>query len=125
MALATQHFGSEHYKNGPANAFRHALWNYAIAKECTKWSKNYDRILCWTKNITDWHERAFFGQTLSGIMDFHNNKVGRSLFLEHRTSAFQTVIDVLLERTQGSTPITETTNLDELKNHLVHIRDED
>ena len=36
LTIATKYYGSLHYQNTPANAFRHAFWNYLIPKKCTK-----------------------------------------------------------------------------------------
>jgi len=44
LKISTEHYGRSHYQNTPANAFRHAFWNYLIAIKCTKWSKNSNRV---------------------------------------------------------------------------------
>ena len=123
LQLSTRHFGRAHYQNTPANAFRHAFWNFIIAKKCTKWSKNIKTVLKWTKNITDWHENAFRNRDLARKMDFHNNKVGREVFRKHSENTQEEVINLFIEMTKNSIKITEHSVL---KNHqltLVHLTD--
>ena len=54
--ISQKHFPNIHWKHNKANAFRHALWNVLIAKKSSVFSKNNEKILDWTKTITDWHE---------------------------------------------------------------------
>lgn len=119
--LSYHYYQRKHHENGPANAFRHALWNYLIVKKCTKWSKSKEKVLRWAKNITDWHEHAFPNRELARKMDLHNNEVGRSLFLEHENDDFDDVIEKLLKMTEASVYIKEAAVLKSLKNKLVHI----
>lgn len=124
LKTATQHFGRKHYQNGPANAFRHAYWNYLIAKYCTKWSKNDLKILEWTENITDWHENTFRNRPLARTMDFHNNAVGRKVFEENKETTINGACELLLQMTKASVKINSE---EEIKNNstiLVHITDD-
>lgn len=123
LAIATAHFGRQHYQNTPANAFRHAFWNYLIAKKCTKWSRSNTSVLTWTKNSTDWHENAFKNRALARKMDLHNNKVGRTLFSEHRKKTIDDVLLILIEMTKKSIRITDGTSLKKHQFSLVHITD--
>uniref|UniRef100_UPI0030D8F7B2 DUF6973 domain-containing protein n=1 Tax=unclassified Croceitalea TaxID=2632280 RepID=UPI0030D8F7B2 len=123
LSISNKYFGRLHYQNTPANAFRHAFWNFIIAKKCTKWSKNIKTVLKWTKNITDWHENAFRNRDLARKMDFHNNKVGREVFRTHSENTQEEVIHLFIEMTKNSIKITEHSVL---KNHqltLVHLTD--
>ncbi len=124
MAISTSHFGRKHYQNGPANAFRHALWNYLIAKKCTNKSKNTDRVLFWTKSITDWHEIAFANRDLAKRMDFHNNTIGRNVFLENPLQPLEKVIAHFLELTVQSIKINSDSDLTQYRLSLVHLTDD-
>ena len=115
MQISTEHYIKKHYLNGRANAFRHALWNYLIAKNCSEWSKNKGKVLEWTKNITDWHEFAFPNRKLARKMDLHNNEIGRRLFLKHEKES------VLKEMTKKSIFIDSDSDLTVLEKQLVHI----
>ncbi len=121
MAISTKLYGREHYKNGPANAFRHAFWNYLIAKKCFSWKKKVESVLTWTKKITDWHEAAFPNRELSRMMDLHNNEVGRFMFKECLTKLESQVVDTLREMTSDAVKINAKTDLTLLKNQLVYI----
>ena len=121
LSVSTQYFGRAHYQNTPANAFRHAFWNYLIAMKCTKWSKNISSILTWTKAITDWHEDAFRNRELARLMDLHNNAIGRSIFLNNHHKTIEEATSLLLNMTDTSVLIEHKDELHENALNLVHI----
>lgn len=121
MVISTKLYGREHYKNGPANAFRHAFWNYLIAKKCFSWKKKVESVLIWTKKITDWHEAAFPNRALARKMDLHNNEVGRFIFKESFTKLESQVVDTFREMTLNAVKIGSETDLALLKDQLVYI----
>ncbi len=123
LQISTEHYQKKHYLNGRANAFRHALWNYLIAKYCTKWSKNRDNARLWTKNITDWHEFAFSNEALTQKMDFHNNRIGRTFFMNYENESVSVVIEILKDKTKESLFINFSTDLKSAPNTLVHIEE--
>ncbi|MBT8188176.1 MAG: hypothetical protein HKP38_10725 [Croceitalea sp.] len=103
LAIANQHYGKAHHLDGQANAFRHALWNFLIAKRLDH--KNKERVLAWTKNITDWHERAFPNTKMARFMDTHNNKVGRKLFVMYTGKSKEEITQQLLHMAQNAKAI--------------------
>ncbi|WP_166522953.1 DUF6973 domain-containing protein [Flagellimonas ochracea] len=123
IKIATKNYGKLHHKNGRANAFRHAFWNYLIAKRCLKWANNYETVLSWAKRITDWHENAFPNNQLAKKMDFHNNAVGRMVFEQNLTTSEDEVLKLLKEMTKDSIKIDENSDLSMYKDQLVHIID--
>ncbi len=125
MSISGEHFQSKHFQNGKANAFRHGLWNILIAKRCLRHSSNFQKVLQWTKNITDWHEEAFFSHELPMKMDYHNNQVGRELLAIHKDKTENHLVEQLLELAGKAVKIDEKTALSELKNQLVYISDDD
>ena len=124
MKLSTEHFGRKHYQNGRGNAFRHALWNVLIAKYCHPVAASLERAVEWTKKITDWHEEAFFGKTLPMLMDYHNNKVGRSLFQGNSDWPQETFIEQLLQLTQEAVKVNQDSLLNQYQNQLIFISDD-
>ncbi|MDT0606129.1 DUF6973 domain-containing protein [Croceitalea rosinachiae] len=123
LQVSTQHFGTAHYQNTPANAFRHAYWNYLIARKCTKWSESNKKIMNWTSAITDWHENAFKNRPLARLMDLHNNKIGRTVFLNNSKQSTEKVLLIFLEMTKDSIKISKEEELPKNINNLVHITD--
>ena len=121
MRLSTEHYQREHYKNGPANAFRHALWNVLIARACLTWNQNEQQAMQWAKEITDWHEGAFPNQELAKKMDLHNNETGRTLFLKTQEKSLSEVVQELNKMTESSQFVDINTDLSPFKNQLVHI----
>lgn len=121
IRVSTKNYGKLHQKNGPANAFRHALWNYMIAKRCLKWATKETSVLDWAKQITDWHEDAFPNDALARRMDLHNNRVGRQIFQENPTISEADAIELFKKMTKESTKIDINSDLSQLKTQLVHI----
>jgi hypothetical protein len=74
-------YGNLHHEDNRTNAFRHALWNYLICKYCLKVAGSVEKAMSWTKKITDLHERLAPNEDLAKMMDLHNNRIGRELFL--------------------------------------------
>lgn len=122
MRLATHFYGRAHYRNGAANAFRHALWNYLIAHHCHKWRKNETKVLVWTTDITDWHEKAFINRDLARAMDLHNNSLGREAFKQHRTKDKAEVIALLRKWTAEARNIERTADIIQYPNNLVYLQ---
>ncbi|MEM9362734.1 MAG: hypothetical protein AAGA43_08870 [Bacteroidota bacterium] len=121
MKLSTKYFGRAHYENGPANAFRHALWNVLIASFCLRWSSNKDKLSNWAKKVTDWHEEAFVNQPLARAMDLHNNAVGRYLFSKNASALLEELVDILLDMTNQSVLVQSEKEIDPNQMSLVHI----
>ena len=76
LRISQREFPNTHGFNNKANAFRHALWNIFIAKQCSLFSKKSYEVILWTKEFTDWHEDFSPNEALPRIMDLHNNCIG-------------------------------------------------
>ncbi len=121
IAISTKNYGKLHHKNGPANAFRHAFWNYLIAKRCFNWQRNEEAVLVWAKKVTDWHEDSFPNKKLPREMDLHNNEVGRFIFVQNIEKSEQEIVELLKQMTLDSIKIEENSTLSDYKNRMVHI----
>ncbi len=121
ISISTKNYGKLHHKNGPANAFRHAFWNYLIAKRCFKWQKNEEVVLAWAKKVTDWHEDSFPNKKLPKTMDLHNNELGRFIFEQNTDKSEQEIIELLKQMALESIKIDRNSTLSEYKNQMVHI----
>ena len=73
LRISQKEFPNTHGFHNKANAFRHALWNIFIAKQCSLFSRKKHKIISWTKEFTDWHEDFSPNEELPRIMDLHNN----------------------------------------------------
>ena len=121
VALSYKLYNDAHHVNGPENAFRHALWNYLIARQCSKWTKNREALLTWTMHITDWHEQAFQNADLAKKMDLHNNAIGRKLYEEHPNMNIEELMKTLQKMTLASVLVTSTNELERVQENLAHI----
>lgn len=77
-------FGTKHRNHGKENAFRHALWNIIIAKNCYTSKGGVTNVIEWAEKITSIHEKMAPNKPLETAMDLHNNKVGLTLFEEEK-----------------------------------------
>lgn len=123
--ISQREFPKTHQLNGKGNAFRHALWNMMISKECSKWTKNKNKAITWAKTITDWHEELSPNEPLDKAMDLHNNKVGRELFkkLNDKYSKLNSdiLIDSLKEKLKSSVKTETIFEMDNYMEVLVYI----
>ncbi len=102
IRLADVHFGPTHRKNTPANAFRHGLWNWLIAKECSRRRTRMEKVLSWTERITDMHEKILPGSPMANAMDLHNNAVGRWYYTQDKTMGLEAGTDLFLDLAKTS-----------------------
>lgn len=124
IRLSNLHFKGQHHKHTPANAFRHALWNWLIAVECRKWTRSEQKILRWTTKITAMHEKILPGEPLANAMDHHNNAVGRVLYKRNKDLSLEKITDKLVTLTRQSAKIDSQAELTQLAtDQLVHIMD--
>lgn len=124
IAFANTHFGVSHRRNTPANAFRHALWNWLIAEGCYKRVKDVDEVLLWTEKITAMHEKILPGNTVSNAMDLHNNAVGRALFKSNFGSDIQSGVSLFLNLTERSVKVNSLEEINQMPaSQLVHLLD--
>ncbi len=119
-----KHFGKRHHRNSPANAFRHALWNYYIARECIKRDSRKILVLEWTQKITDWHEVFSKNDLLAREMDLHNNRIGRLLFEQDPKQKNDQIINLLKSKMMDSVKIMSIEDLSAVdKLNFVHLVD--
>ena len=123
MRISEQEFPGIHGKQNKANAFRHALWNVLIAKECARYSKNEATILQWTKNFTDWHEEFSPNEELPRFMDLHNNSVGREIYSKNNTSSEMEFIALVKELLNEAVQITSIHAIEKDSIQLVYLED--
>lgn len=121
IAVCDELYEKAHHKNGPENAFRHALWNALIVQQSLSRGLPLQRSLAWAKTITDWHEDFSPNSDLAKAMDLHNNKIGRELMAHFPTEEEDFLIAQLLKMVPLSRKRTEIKELENDTNYLVHI----
>lgn len=120
MKLCDRLFGKKHYQDNRENAFRHAYWNFLIAKKVFSSNNSVEKSLIWAKKITDLHERLAPNKALAQAMDFHNNQVGRNLFSNNpEENAVEKLQNLMNSAVKIKKP--DISTLD--KNQLVFIED--
>ena len=123
VELSNEHYGTLHHRNNQTNAFRHALWNYLIAKKCSRWRRNKRKAIRFAEKITDWHEEFSPNAPLEKEMDLHNNHIGRKLFIQENEESVEKFVEFLKERVENSQLIVSVEDIKEHSNSLVHIEE--
>ena len=121
--IAEKEFPGIHGKHNKPNAFRHALWNALISKACSRYSKNYDKIISWAKDVTDWHEELFVNDPLSRAMDLHNNEIGRRLFKSNSELSIKELTEKLLKDLNTSVQVESLEEISNATNEMVYLED--
>ncbi len=121
VKISNEHYGRLHHKNNATNAFRHALWNFLIAKKCSKWRRNTRKAIRFAEKITNWHEEFSPNEPLEKEMDLHNNLIGRKLFIISEELPLDEVIVRLKNKVENSKRIENVEDLEKYSNDLVHI----
>ncbi|MDX1313885.1 MAG: hypothetical protein R3356_00165 [Eudoraea sp.] len=105
VAECNLQYGKEHHRNTAANAFRHALWNYYIARACYGQNTKMEKVLQWAEKFTDWHEDFSKNPPLARKMDLHNNGVGRILFEKEPNLSQEDLIGILRSKAVASVKV--------------------
>ena len=123
VKISNEHYGVLHHQNNVTNAFRHALWNYLIAKKCSLWRRNKGKAIRWSQKITDWHEEFSPNAPLEKEMDLHNNYIGRKLFIQENEESVEKFIILLKEKVKSAKRITKIEDIKNYNNELVYIHE--
>lgn len=121
VKISDEHYGKMHHKNNATNAFRHALWNFLIAKKCSSWRRNKRKAIRFAQKITDWHEEFSPNRPLEKEMDLHNNHIGRKLFIQENEESVAVFVKLLKGKVENSRLITKIEDIKNSNNNLVHI----
>ena len=122
LQISQQYYGRAHSKNGPANAFRHALWNYLIAQSCTRRTQKMRVALHWTQRITEWHEKLFPNPESDRLMDLHNNAYGRQFFTRSPELEEAELISQLQEAAGRAVQMAKAPSESDEPNYLVYLK---
>jgi hypothetical protein len=121
VRVSQKEFPDTHGFHNKANAFRHALWNIFIAKQCALFSRKSHEVISWTKKFTDWHEDFSPNEELSRIMDLHNNYIGRELFLKTPKSTHKQWVILMKEQLHKAVQIVSVEDVVNYPSQLVYL----
>jgi hypothetical protein len=123
LKIAQREFRDIHDQHNKANAFRHALWNFLIANQCSRFSSNLYTILDWTKKITDWHEEFSPNKEMAKLMDLHNNAIGRKRFSDLGKKPRNEIVKILTKELTGAILMKNKSDFQNFKNQLVYLEE--
>ena len=121
MMVCHELFGNNHNKSNKANAFRHAFWNILICQKTLKKAKNKEKSIIWCKKVTDLYEKVTQNKNLDEAMDLHNNKIGRTYFLDIFDKKETEIIQLLKEKSQNAKKIAKIEEIEYYKHELVYL----
>ncbi|MEZ4857254.1 MAG: hypothetical protein R2781_00415 [Flavobacteriaceae bacterium] len=114
-------YGAAHNRNGKANAFRHAYWNFVLCKKTLKFTKNVQKSVIWTKKVVDFYEKVTKNEILDTKMDLQNNAFGRNHFTTHFNKKEAEIVSFFQNSAQKAQKVTKIEEIDLIKNQLVYI----
>ena len=120
VVICNKLFGREHHKDNPANAFRHALWNFLLCLEYQRVSRSIEKAMDLAEKLTDLHEMIAPNSRLAREMDLHNNEVGRNLFKQEMGGEAE-VLPVLQGMIKEAVQISATEDIKKAKDKLVYL----
>jgi len=121
LRISQKEFPNTHGFHNKANAFRHALWNVFIAKQCSLFSRKSHKVILWTKEFTDWHEEFSPNEDLPRLMDLHNNCIGRELFLKTPKNTHKQWISLMKEQLHYAVQIVSAEEVANFPRQLVYL----
>lgn len=121
IKICDAHFGNIHHKSNPANAFRHALWNYKLCQKTVKIIKNDEKAAIWVQKFTNMYEKVTNNTFFDEAMDLHNNQVGRNLFLVKNELKNIDLIQYLLKMIKKAQKIENIDAIENCSEQLVYI----
>lgn len=119
-------FKEAHGGQGVANAFRHAAWNLLIAKNCLLFT-SAEKSIEWAKFVTDLHEECFPNEAFDQMMDLHNNRIGRELFVELsevNIHSKKKMIEFLVKKTETAVGLNDEKKFKDYPNEMVYLGNE-
>ena len=121
VVISNKLFGDLHHEDNRTNAFRHALWNYLICKNCLPVAGSPEKAMSWSKKLTDLHERLSPNEELAKMMDLHNNRIGREIFFNSLGKEEEEVIVVLQQKMKEAIKVSTVSEIKVEKKNLVFI----
>ena len=121
VRVSQKEFPNTHGFHNKANAFRHALWNIFIAKQCALFSRKSHEVISWTKEFTYWHEDFLPNEELPRIMDLHNNYIGREFFLKTPKSTHKQWVILMKEQLHKAVQIVSVEDVVNYPSQLVYL----
>ena len=120
VKICDQLYLSLHHEDNRTNAFRHALWNYLICKYCLPVAGSPEKAMSWSKKLTDLHEQLAPNEELAKMMDLHNNRIGRDLFLNSYGKEINEIA-VFQQMTREAIQVKSLAEIEEEQEKLVFI----
>ncbi|MDC8002437.1 hypothetical protein POV27_00100 [Aureisphaera galaxeae] len=121
FSICNELYGKSHHKSNKANAFRHAFWNLLICQKTLKKTKNAKKSADFTQKVTDLYEKATKNEEMDQAMDFHNNAIGRSLFLDFFDQNESELVNLVQKKAEKAQKVAKFEEIEQYKNELVYI----
>lgn len=107
LAISGNLYGRDHFKNGPANAFRHAYWNVALCSAIYQKINNAEWAMNYCEDIVNYYEKSTKNLPMDRSMDYHNNLIGRKLFLDNLSENEEKLLEILQEMVKNAKKVTD------------------
>lgn len=124
MKTCNRLFGDRHHGRGQTNAFRHALWNYEICRNSQKRLKNSKKSVKWTEKVTNLYEKVTQNENLDREMDYQNNAIGRSIFIQYGVKNESFIHDLVMKMAKNGQKVTNIEEIEANRDKLVYLTED-
>lgn len=125
LSTASKLYGKAHFKSGPANAFRHAYWNVALCTTIHKRVQNPKTATAYCAEIVNYYEKSTKNLPMDHSMDYHNNQIGRNVFLSNLGENRLKVIEILQNMAKNAKKVVESGDFSKFQDSLVYLREDE
>ena len=125
LSVSSELYGNAHFKNGPANAFRHAYWNVCISNAIYKRKGDAELSVKYCEEIVKYYEKSTKNLPMDHSMDYHNNQVGRKVFMTNLELNSQKMIEILQNMAKNAQKVIELKDFAKYENSLVYLQEDE
>lgn len=124
LSVSGKLYGKAHFKNGPANAFRHAFWNVLICKAFYRRHKDAMKATAYCEAVVNYYEKSTKNLPMDHSMDYHNNQIGRKVFLEYLDENEQKFIETLQNMATNAKKVIKVEDFANHQDSLVYLHED-
>lgn len=124
LSVSGKLYGKDHFKSGPANAFRHAFWNVSICSVIYRKTRRAEWAANYCEDIVNHYEKSTKNLPMDHSMDYHNNQIGRKLFLDNLDENEEKLIEILQKMAKNGKKVTDLKDFAKHQEALVYLKED-
>lgn len=125
ISVSSKLYGNAHFKSGPANAFRHAYWNVSICRTIFKRKGDAKLSVAYCEEIVKYYEKSTKNLPMDHSMDYHNNQIGRKVFLANLNENELKMSEILQNMAKNAKKVIEIKDFSKYLDALVYLKEDE